>query len=374
MNQILTVAPHIQKLRDFYAMKPGAPLYQCEFGFFTEDLWRAQGYMDDRTNKEILFGFDVPAAHDVWGLGWCEGQFYPLFEEKVLEDRGDYELVQDVCGRGVLCFKGKRDGFMPTYESHPVTDMASWEENILPRMQYENPMRQRGDDSRIQEALIAVSRGMHIVQRVVGAYMYLRSLMGPEDLLYKFYDDPELIHACMRGWLSLADKVTANYQQHFAFDEIFFGEDICYKNGPLISPDMIKEFLFPYYQQLIANVKARQPGHDLIVQLDTDGYAPAVLELYRDGIGMNFMSPFEVASGCDVVAIGEKYPDLRMMGGIDKRILAAGKDEIEKELQRIIPVMRARGGYIPCCDHGVPEEVSFENYMYYRRRMMELGN
>ena len=36
--------------------------------------------------------------------------------------------------------------------------------------------------------------------------------------------------------------------------------------------------------------------------------------------------------------------------------------------------MRARGGYIPTCDHGVPEEVPYEDYLYYRKRCVELGN
>ena len=58
-------------------------------------------------------------------------------------------------------------------------------------------------------------------------------------------------------------------------------------------------------------------------------------------------------------------------GGIDKRILAQGKEAIDRELDRIMPVMKARGGYIPTCDHGVPEEVSFENYLYYRKRIQE---
>jgi uroporphyrinogen-III decarboxylase len=62
-----------------------------------------------------------------------------------------------------------------------------------------------------------------------------------------------------------------------------------------------------------------------------------------------------------------------MFGGIDKRVLAGSKEGIEKELLRILPVMRERGGYIPTCDHGVPEEVSYENYLYYRKRCVELG-
>ena len=89
---------------------------------------------------------------------------------------------------------------------------------------------------------------------------------------------------------------------------------------------------------------------------------------------MDVMSPFEVASGCDVVEIGRQYPELAMFGGIDKRVLAQGKEAIDAHLEYIFPTMRARGGYIPTSDHGVPEEVTLENYRYYRSRAIELGN
>ena len=42
-------------------------------------------------------------------------------------------------------------------------------------------------------------------------------------------------------------------------------------------------------------------------------------------------------------------------------------------VERILPAMRRRGGYIPHCDHSVPEEVSLENYLHYRKRCIELG-
>ena len=134
----------------------------------------------------------------------------------------------------------------------------------------------------------------------------------------------------MKTWFELADAVIAKHQEVLTIDEIFFAEDICYNNGPLISPDMMREFLFPYYQQLISNLKSRQIDKDrhLYVQIDTDGFANPTIPVYQE-IGMDVMSPFEVASGCDVVEIGKQYPDLVMSGGIDKRILASTKDEIE---------------------------------------------
>ena len=75
--------------------------------------------------------------------------------------------------------------------------------------------------------------------------------------------------------------------------------------------------------------------------------------------------------GCDVVRTGREYPELLIRGGFDKRILAKGPEAIDAEIDRIMPVMKKRGGYIPTCDHGVPEEVSFENYLHYRKRMLE---
>ena len=88
---------------------------------------------------------------------------------------------------------------------------------------------------------------------------------------------------------------------------------------------------------------------------------------------MDVMSPFEVAAGCDVVRTAREYPELVMFGGIDKRILALSKEDIDLEVERILPAMRERGGFIPTSDHGVPAEVPYENYLHYRKRCIELG-
>lgn len=184
----------------------------------------------------------------------------------------------------------------------------------------------------IPDAIEAAHRGDMIVQKVCGGYMYLRSLIGPEELLYMFYDDPELIHVCMQKWPDVADAVLAYHQQYITLDEIYFGEDITYNMGPLISPDMI-----------------------------------------RESIGFNAFSPFEVASGSDVLEIGKKFPDIVMAGGIDKREFSKSREELEAYLDRVLPVMKKRGGYIPTCDHGVPAEADFDSYMYYRKRCHDMN-
>lgn len=376
-----SMSPAAKKIRDFYAMRPGAPLYQKEFGYYVLDRWIREGHLKPQEAVEnypaylrSVFGYDEPAVNDIGGLGWCEAALFPVFEETVLEDRGAYELVRDFAGRSVLCFKGRRSGFMPEYVDHPVKDRRSWEENIKWRLDPRTPGRLEQTDAPVQRAANAAERGNVVVQRLVGGYMYLRSLIGPEGLLYMFYDDPELIHDCMRAWFELADFVIAHHQQSTSFDELFLAEDICYNHGSLISPDMMRTFLLPYYQQLYANMKRRNlDRHRTIhLQVDTDGYLGDVIDLYRD-IGCDYMSPFEVASGCDVVALGKAHPDLRISGGIDKRVLSQSKEAIDRHLDSILPSMRQRGGYIPTCDHGVPEEVPFDLYMHYRERMQAFG-
>lgn len=365
--------PNAKKLRDIYAITPNAPFHQREFWLMSTTLeaWKAQG-LADGTDLSKLFGFDGPGNHSLGQLGWCEAAFSPCFEDAVIEDRGEHEVVRDYAGRHVLVFKGRRTGFMPEYIDHPVKGMKSWEEDVKWRLNPDAPGRFADLEERMGRAKALEAQGFMITQGLIGGYMYLRSLMGPEDLLYKFYDEPELIHDCMKTWLRLADAVIARHQAYVTLDELFLAEDICYNHGPLIAPEMIREFLFPYYRELIRNVRARQldPTRRLFLQVDTDGLANPVIPVYGE-IGVDVMSPFEVASGCDVVAIGKAYPRLVMTGGIDKRILATTTDAIDRHLNAILPVMHARGGYIPTIDHGVPEEVPLKNYLHYRKRVLE---
>ena len=112
-------------IRDFYDVKPGARIFRREFGWYVLDKWIEQGYLKPRNGVENydaylrgVFGFDEPGVFTIQQLGGCEGALLPRFEEKVLEDRGDYELVRDFAGRSVLCFKGRRSGFMPEFVYH----------------------------------------------------------------------------------------------------------------------------------------------------------------------------------------------------------------------------------------------------------------
>jgi hypothetical protein len=56
---------------------------------------------------------------------------------------------------------------------------------------------------------------------------------------------------------------------------------------------------------------------------------------------------------------------------MDKRAIASGRDGVDAELARVLPLVR-EGAFIPMLDHFVPPDVSFETYRYYVERRREL--
>ena len=364
-----------ERYRATYERQPIDHLVRKDFYIWPEAIerWKGEGLPDDYQERN-LFQYDPPGMTGVGlNLGWVEAPFVPAYEAKVIEDEGDTEIIQDAAGRWLRVFKGRRHGFMPHYIKHPVTSMADWQEDVLPRLDHLNEARYDGLADRCSQAAAkAAAEGLMVRQGMVGAYMYMRALMGPEDLLIAFCDQPQLIHAMMAQWVAFTNTGLERLQAHIELDELAIGEDICYTHGMLISPDMWREFLLPCYQEVVGQARRRQQRR-LFFHVDTDGWAVPSIPLYLEA-GLDVMSPWEVASGCDVVQVGRDWPDLILSGGIDKRILAHSKEAIEAHLQHIIPAMVERGGYIPTCDHGVPLEVSFDNYMYYRQRLCELDH
>jgi len=364
-----------QRLRATYEFRPLDRLVRREFSIWPEAIekWKRKGLPEDYAEANT-FNFDPPGMTNVGlDLGWCEPPFFPAYEDKVVKSEGSTEIIQDRAGRWIRVFAGRRHGFMPTYIRHPVTGAKDWEEEVAPRLDPDGPGRYADLAERCGEARRrAADEGMMVRQGIVGGYMFLRALMGPEEVLFAFHDQPGLVHTMMRRWTEVMNAGLARLQPMVAIDELAIGEDICYNHGPLISPDMYREFLLPYYQDVVGKARRRQEQR-FFFHVDTDGWAGPVIPLYLEA-GMNVMSPFEVASGCDVVTMGEEWPDLVMMGGIDKRVLAAGTDAIEEHLLHIIPAMVRRGGYIPTCDHGVPDNVTLESYLYYRKRICELDH
>jgi uroporphyrinogen decarboxylase len=105
--------------------------------------------------------------------------------------------------------------------------------------------------------------------------------------------------------------------------------------------------------------------HHIIV--DSDGNNDLLIPLWLEA-GVTGLRPFEIAAGCDPIATRRQYGrNLIIQGGIDKRALAQGKEDIDREILSKVPWLCVQGGYFPQVDHLVPPDVSLENYTHYSR-------
>jgi len=112
-------------------------------------------------------------------------------------------------------------------------------------------------------------------------------------------------------------------------------------------------------------------AHDIpIVSVDSDGDCNELAELLV-GAGVNLLWPFERQANNDPREYRKRFPRLGMMGGIDKKALAAGPKAIDEEMEMVSEALKF-GGYIPSPDHLIPHDVSFENFRYFCQRLKQV--
>jgi hypothetical protein len=336
-----------------------------EFGYWDNTLrrWHGEGLPKEITDNALAdryFGF-APRAYIPINLGLMPG-----FEYKVLEETERYRVVQD--SSGVVC-KVFTDGTdtIPMYLDFPLKGRREWEELFKPRLDPYTPGRYPDDWAAHVQRLNAAT--VPVVAPCGSLFGWLRNWAGFEGIAYLMYDDPQLVDEMVEhlAWFiyTLLERAVRDIEK---IDAGAFWEDMCYRSGCIISPSMFRRYLTPRYRE-ITNLLAKA-GCD-INYVDCDGNIMQVIDCWLEG-GVNCMFPVEVAAGSDPMEIRQKYGQrVLLLGGVDKRALAAGREAIDRELERIAPYVKA-GGWIPHVDHRVPADVSYADYLYYLRRKRQI--
>jgi uroporphyrinogen-III decarboxylase len=181
------------------------------------------------------------------------------------------------------------------------------------------------------------------------------------------YDDPELLKEFNEFYLDFTMKYWSRILSKIDVDCIFILEDIAYRSGSFISRDMFREFLTPYYVRFIDFLKQFKIKNIIV---DCDGLIDELVPLFVQA-GVTGIFPIEAVN--DIEKIREAYPQLALLGGFNKKVLFkdSGFKQIDIELEKTGKLVR-RGGYIPHVDHAVSEDVTWENFKYYRTRLNDI--
>lgn len=347
------------------------------FGYWPETLekWCREGHLTaeeienywDGSPSDIRLAEKMGFDYGWQPTAWVDSALVPAFEAKVVERRPDGTRIV-FNPDGVLMMEKEGIVSIPVEVGHTLVDRESWEKEYLPRMQW--------TDDRVStaflEKLAAEDAGRTIPQGLhVGSMLgTIRNWIGVEGLSYLYADDPDLYEEIINTMGEMIYRCTARALEIYdGFDYLHYWEDICFKNGPLVIPDVFRELAGPHYRRI--SQLAADHGID-IISLDCDGKIDTLVPVWVEN-GVNTMFPIEVGTwDASIAPWREKYGrTVRGVGGMNKTVFAQDYAAVDQEIERLKPLM-ALGGYIPCPDHRIPPDAIFENVQYYCDKMQSL--
>ena len=351
------------------------------FGYWNEllDKWASEGHITPEEAKGWSDGNAVDAILSArlgfdfnWSqvFGW-QTRLHPPIERKIIEEKPDgSRLVLNEDGGYVI----EKTGIVsiPTEVDHLLKGREEWDGFFKPRLQF-NPRR-------ISETVVTIdgiskrfdAGGRELLfgerQQFFGLYCgsllgVIRDWLGLIQMCYLMSDDELLFDEIIATVAELSYQgVKAILETGIRFDFAHFWEDIAYKSGSLINPKMFHKKIGPHYRRITDLLRSFGVS---LVSLDCDGKIDALIPTWIEN-GVNIMFPIEVGTwNASIASWREMYgQELRGVGGVNKHIFGLDRAAIDREIERIRPLVDL-GGYIPCPDHRLPIETRWENVQYY---------
>ena len=326
----------------------------------TTERWKVESGKED---LDIYSGFKFdPGCHFVW----VDQGPRPAFEQKTIEETDEFIIATD--SRGITTRNRKDHMSMPEFMAYPVKTPDDWKKYKEQRLQTQ--LEQRVDglneraaqlDGKLDDAPVQVGTFPW------GVFGSVRDLMGAEEILLAFYDYPEMVHDMMATHVTLWIKLWQAVADKIQIDHIHIWEDMSGKQGSLISMAMVEEFMMPHYDRI-----ARFAADNGItaISVDSDGLVDELVPMMMRH-GVNVFFPFEVQAGNDVREYRRKYPDLCIMGGLDKNALSKGRKEVQAELDKAADMLQSPG-YIVGFDHLIPPDAKWDNFQYFMTELAKL--
>lgn len=340
--------------------------------------WHSQGLPHEgswHTHLMDRLGIEYqPSSEEHFNLDKCF-KMIPVFEEKVLEHRGGHYIVQDWMGAiteiadtyDYTYIRSAKDFVTRKWHSFPVASRKDWQEKMQWRYDPRHPQRLPEDLDQIAEKLAERTTPFQLT--IPGPFWQMREWCGFENLCLMLIDDPGFTQEMAGMWGQFVLDVLEAILTKIQPDVVMVNEDMAYKLHSMISPRMVRKVLLPIWQAWTSTLK--QSGCR-VIGIDSDGYIGELLPIWIEA-GFNCSFPVEVAAGNDIVEYRHIYgKQMAFLGGIDKRAIAAGGQTMRSEVLRVVPPLLEDGGFIPSCDHGVPPDIAWDDFVEYARLLAQL--
>lgn len=348
------------------------PIYFFGTWLETKQRWVKEGFQGEvdflADAGPQIPGMDPDWEYDVWSIhGLTSASPIGDIEPAILEEAEDYIIKRNSVG-DIYMESKKGSSVTHTINFALKPTWKSWK--AYKRFLDPTDFRRRPD--RWEQRAEKINRKDTVVAFMGGSmYGWLRNWMGIENISYLMHDDPKLFEEMVCHITNLFIEVMIPVLRKVKFDFVYFFEDCCGSNGPLFSPAIYRSILDKYYKKLINFYKKNSVQFALV---DSDGKVDAFVPLWVES-GFDIIFPVEVGTWkASPVELRKKYGgNLKIMGAVDKHVIALGVDAIRKHLMELEPEVR-KGGFLPMPDHRIPPSVSYQDILNYVRIFNEVFN
>ena len=336
--------------------KPVDRCFNMEFGYWDENFREWGIFVDNgiKTNEDADIFFNFDKIHGAGGNHWMN----PPYEQRVVRETETTQIIINGDGLTAEVPKDKHDT-IPHYIGATIVTPEDWKKCKAERFIVD-------DDSRVPPPSEVLRRHPEDRDYPLGINCgsmigKIRDMLTFEGLAYACYDYPEMVEDMVETCCLIVERSLDILLPHIKFDYASGWEDICFKNGPIVSTKFFRDVIGPRYRRI--GDKLRRYGVDLWY-IDCDGDVRPIMKYFLDN-GVNCLFPFEVNGCAHPAQLFDEYgKDLRIMGGVDKIQLGSGRGAIDSYMKTLVPLVE-RGGYIPFCDHRCPPNVNPDDYLYY---------
>ncbi|MEI6809434.1 MAG: hypothetical protein WCN95_11995, partial [bacterium] len=303
------------------------------FGYWGDTLqkWIEEGHL---TNEEIdgawdgspketalssKLGFDFTWQNMCGGDTWLR----PGLENKVIAEFPDGSK-HVMGGDGVIYVHQPDAGSIPAHVDYLLKNREIWEREFKWRFQWSED---RVDKAAL-EGLKSGQRENPLGLHCGALYGNIRSMLTFEGSCYLLADDEDLFTEIIDTCAELCyQSVKSMLESGAKFDFVHFWEDICFKNGPCISPSVFESKIGPHYKRITD--LTRKYGLD-ICSLDCDGMIDALIPTWFNN-GVNTMFPIEVGTwAASILPWRKKYgKGLLGVGGMNKNVFAHDRAAVD---------------------------------------------
>ncbi len=193
----------------------------------------------------------------------------------------------------------------------------------------------------------------------------------PVDLMLNKKMAHTLLDKLNKYYIELMDAYLSVVGPYIQIVEM--ADDLGGQNNLLISPELYREMIFPYYKEEIDFIKSKT---DAKIFHHSCGSVTKAGDLLLDA-GVDILNSLQPrAAGMDSTFLKDRYGEnLSFHGGIDiQDVLPNGSPEdVEEEVKRRMAIYAPGGGYIVCAAHCIQDDVSPENLVAMYRAADQWG-